>query len=78
MELPNNSTIHNPATVFSVIYRTVVTLSSQPHHREVLLPREDNQRERITLSYGNFYCCTVHFDSTEILITNKCTSLLYI
>ena len=25
-----------------------------------------------------FYCCTVHFDNTEILITNKCTSLLHI
>jgi hypothetical protein len=23
--------------------------------------------------FRNFYCCTVHFDSTEILITNKCT-----
>jgi len=26
----------------------------------------------------NFYCCTVHFDNTEILITNKCTPLLHI
>jgi len=22
---------------------------------------------------GFFYCCTVHFDNTEILITKKCT-----
>jgi len=25
-----------------------------------------------------FYCCTVHFDNTYVLITNKCTSLLHI
>jgi hypothetical protein len=37
---------------FSVIHRTIFTLSSKPHHREVLLPREDNQRERITLHLG--------------------------
>jgi len=28
--------------------------------------------------YCFFYCCTVHFDNTEILITNKCTPLLHI
>jgi len=25
-----------------------------------------------------FYCCTVHFDNTKILFTNKCNALLYI
>ena len=25
-----------------------------------------------------FYCCTVHFNNTEILITNECTPLLRI
>ena len=29
-------------------------------------------------SFSNFYCCTVHFDNTYVLITNKCTSLLQI
>jgi hypothetical protein len=55
MELPDNLATQNPATVFSVTYRTGLNLSSQPHHREVLLPREDNQREKITLSYGVDY-----------------------
>ena len=27
---------------------------------------------------NSFYCCTVHFDNTYVLITNKCTSLLHI
>ena len=31
-----------------------------------------------TLVFLFFYCCTVHFDNTEILITNKCTPLLHI
>ena len=29
------------------------------------------------LGVDNFYCCTVHFDNTYVLITNKCTSLLH-
>jgi len=33
---------------------------------------------QIYLSLDNFYCFTVHFDNTEILITNKCTSFLHI
>ena len=30
------------------------------------------------IGYINFYCCTVHFDNTKILIANKCTPLLHI
>jgi len=29
-------------------------------------------------TYNNFYCCTVQFDNTDILITNNCTPLLHI
>jgi len=25
------------------------------------------------IAFMFFYCCTVHFDNTEIFITNKCT-----
>ena len=28
--------------------------------------------------YLFIYCCTVHFDNTYVLITNKCTSSLHI
>jgi len=28
--------------------------------------------------HWNLYCCTVHFENTYVLITNKCTSLLHI
>jgi len=30
------------------------------------------------IKMDNFYCCTVHFDNTYVLINNKCTSLLHI
>ena len=32
----------------------------------------------VIIYFDNFYFCTVHFDNTYVLITNKCTSLLHI
>jgi hypothetical protein len=42
----------------------------------VIIPYRRFGRTYTSLFY--FYCCTAHFDYTEILITNQCTSLLHI
>ena len=44
------------------------------NHRLVLGYEESTEGEELYI----FDCCTVHFDNTEILITNKCTPLLHI
>ena len=52
-----------------ITYQTIKSMSNYPFHRTTYWWNK---------SESFFYCCTVHFDNTYVLITNKCTSLLHI
>ena len=63
--IPNPSQI-NPVHIF------------QPHLFMIYFKLNLIDYVMLTKNIHNFYCCTVHFDNTYVLITNKCTSLLHI
>ena len=67
----------------SYLYRGAAKSLARPTSRCILFDGENISFDASLVIYINstnilFYCCTVHFDNTEILISNKCTPLLHI